>query len=123
MKLELVLTLLLLPGVIKFLLLLLLMLSCVMKLPLVFLLLVPPCAKLLLLGGLCFTSSLLAEDDAIEVLLASTSLGNKSWMVFHSTVLTVQDLELLQNNKNLVNPAYGGSSPTILIAEVHRLEG
>lgn len=101
MKLELLLTLLLLPGVMKFLLLLLLMLSCVMKLPLVFLLLVPPCAKLLLLGGLCFTSSLLAEDDAIEVLLASTSLGNKSWMVFHSTVLTVQDLELLINCRHL----------------------
>lgn len=71
--------LLLLPEVTKLLLvLLILVLSCTMELVLVFLLLMPPCVKLLLLGTLCFTSSILAEHDAIEVLLASTSLGNRS---------------------------------------------
>jgi hypothetical protein len=72
--------LLLLPEVPKLLLelLILLVLSCTMKLVLLFLVLMPPCVKLLLLGTLCFTSSILAEHDAIVVLLASTSLGNRS---------------------------------------------
>jgi hypothetical protein len=69
--------LLLLPGVTK--LLFVLALSCTTELVLVFLVLMPPCVKLLLLGTLCFTSSsILAEHDAIEVLLASTSVGNRS---------------------------------------------
>lgn len=96
----LVVVLLLMPCVVKLLLLallliLVLVLSCVvmeLTLPPVFLLLLKSlCTKLvLLLGGFCFfTSSLLAEHDAVELLLASTSLGNKSWMVFQSTVLIV----------------------------------
>lgn len=58
---------------------------------------------LLLLWEICCAkSSLVSEDEAIEVLLASVSLGNSSWMVFQSTVLTVQDLELLQGTIRLV---------------------
>jgi hypothetical protein len=77
MKLPLVLLLVVLPGVTKFL-RLLLVLPSVMKPPLMFLVLMPPCEKVLFLGGLWLTSSLQDEDDMIEVLRASTSLGNRS---------------------------------------------
>jgi hypothetical protein len=77
MKLPLVLLLVVLLGVTKFL-ELLLVLPSVMKPPLLFLVLMPPCEKVLLLGGPWLTSSLHDGGDAIEVLRASTSLGNRS---------------------------------------------
>jgi hypothetical protein len=76
--------------------LLLVLPSLLMKpLPLLLLLVLipePPCENLLLALTLSLSHG---EGDELEPFLASTLLGNKSWMVFQSTVLTVHDFELL----------------------------
>jgi hypothetical protein len=79
MKFPLVLLLAVLAGVMKVL-WLPRVLPSVMMPPLLFLVLMPwpPCEKILRLGGLWLISSWHNEGDLIEVLLASTSLGNKS---------------------------------------------